>query len=187
MTPRGARRRYRRHHHLRIRTTYEGRRLLPQELPIISAERMAELREDEMAAVRAVCEDMLSTPTPPTAEAAGEAWASDRWPRAERTLSHAGEEQTASSRSSGDVVDVFGALSEKGETLQAATEQAVTEEEGWGEANAIIEEWFRTGEFGLHAIEEIEPETTWLGSILRRVRRMLPGMRTREAVGADAA
>jgi hypothetical protein len=152
-----------------LRSTWDGRPLLPQELPIIAVEEMPVDDTDPLEAALAMFDDMLSRPAPRVATPIIEA---DRW-----GMLRAGD--------SGPLL-VEAAVDEAlpGEpTLQEGAPAMQMATAGWGDSGDLIEDWFRTGEFLTVDAEEPAPRTTWLQGIFRRVKRAVAG----SPAPADAA
>ncbi len=145
-----------------LRSTWDGRPLLPQEVPIVTLDPMSAVEADPLEAALAMFDDMLSRPAPRVATPVA---AEDRW-----GMIRAGD--------SGPLL-IEAAVDEAlpGEpTLQEGVPVEAVAPDGWGEASEMIEDWFQTGEF-LAVNAEPVPQITWLGSILERVRQALRGTR----------
>ena len=171
MRPSRTRRRHSREIAPVLRSTWDGRPLLPQEVPIITVEPMPAPDVDPLAAALAMFDDMLSRPAPRVATPIGDV---DRW-----GMIQAGD--------SGPLL-VEAAVDEAlpGEpTLQQGVPALEMASDGWGESGDLIEDWFQTGEF-LAVNAAPVPQITWLGSILDRVRQALRGTRAPAETAWDA-
>ncbi len=162
MRPSRARRRHLKEIGPVLRSTWDGRPLLPQEVPIVSVDPLPAADTDPLEAALAMFDDMLSRPAPRVATPiAGE----DRW-----GMIRAGD--------SGPLL-IEAAVDEAlpGEpTLQEGVPVEAVAPDGWGESSDLIEDWFQTGEF-LAVNAEPVPQITWFGSIVERVRQALRGTR----------
>ena len=161
MRPTRTRRRHSREIAPVLRSTWDGRPLLPQEVPIISMEPMPAVDTDPLEAALAMFDDMLSRPAPRVATPIHSV---DRW-----GMIRAGD--------SGPLL-VEAAVDEvlHGEpTLQEGAPAVEMTRDGWGDSGDLIEEWFRTGEFLAAESPEPMPRSQWLRGILQRVKRAWAG------------
>ena len=145
-----------------LRSTWDGRPLLPQEVPIVAVEPMPAADTDPLEAALAMFDDMLSRPAPRVATPIGEV---DRW-----GMLRAGD--------SGPLL-VEAAVDEAlpGElTLQEGAPALEMATDGWGDSGDLIEDWFRTGEFLAPEAAEPGPRITWFQGILQRMRRAWSGI-----------
>ena len=144
-----------------LRSTWDGRPLLPQEVPIVAVEEEPAADTDPLEAALAMFDDMLSRPAPRVATPIGEV---DGW-----GMLRAGD--------SGPLL-VDAAVDEAlpGEpTLQEGAPALEMATEGWGDSGDMIEDWFRTGEFLTAEPAEPLPRSTWIRGILQRVKRAWSG------------
>ena len=156
-----------------IRSTYDGRPLLPQEIPIVTIEPPPPVETDPLAAALTMFKDMLSRPAPRVATPIEsiEGWGMIRQGDSGPELLDA-------------VVDEV--LHGEPTTAEGAPVMKVTAE-GWGDAGDLIEEWFQTGEFLAAEPIELDQPITWFGQLVRRVRRAWSGQRRPAATAWDAA
>lgn len=144
-----------------LRSTWDGRPLLPQEIPIITMDPAPAAETDPLEAALAMFDDMLSRPAPRVATPIG---GEDRW-----GMIRAGD--------SGPLL-VEAAVDEvlPGEpTIQAGAPALELAPDGWGDSGDMIEDWFRTGEFLAAEPAEPAPRIPWLRGIVQRVRRAWQG------------
>jgi hypothetical protein len=144
-----------------LRSTWDGRPLLPQEIPIVAAEPAPAADGDPLVAALAMFDDMLSRPAPRVATPIE---AHDRWG------------MLVKGDSGPQLMDaaVDEALQSEPTTAEGAPVMKVMQE-GWGDSGDLIEEWFQTGEFLAEGPIELDQRITWFGQLVRRVRRAVSG------------
>ena len=140
-----------------LRSTWDGRPLLPQEVPIIAVEPASEADRDPLVAALAMFDDMLSRPAPRVATPIESV---DRWGMMQQGDSGPQLVDAAVD----EVLHGEPTVAEGAPVMKLATD-------GWGDSGDLIEEWFQTGEF--LAAEPLEPgqPSTWFGALVQRVRR----------------
>jgi hypothetical protein len=161
MRPTRTRRRHPREIAPVLRSTWDGRPLLPQEVPIVTVEPIPAADIDPLEAALAMFDDMLSRPAP---RVATPIQAIDRW-----GMIHAGD--------SGPLL-VEAVVDEvlQGEpTLQEGAPGMEMARDGWGDSGDLIEEWFQTGEFLAAEPPEPERRVTWIRGMLQRMKRAVSG------------
>jgi hypothetical protein len=146
-----------------FRTTWDGRPLLPQEVPIIAVQEVVEAGTDPLVAALAMFDDMLSRPAPRVATPIEPV---DRW-----GMIREGDSGPVLLEAMVDEVLA-------GEpTVQEGAPAVEMATDGWGDSGDLIEEWFRTGEYLTPEPPESDPPITWFGALVQRVRRAWPGRR----------
>jgi hypothetical protein len=156
-----------------LRSTWDGRPLLPQEIPIIGAEPAPAADTDPLVAALAMFDDMLSRPAPRVATPIE---SFDRWGMIQKGDS--GPQLMDA------VVDEV--LHGEPTMAEGAPAMKVTHE-GWGDSGDLIEEWFQTGEFLAAEPIDLDRRITWFGSLVRRVRRAWLAPRTPDATALESA
>jgi hypothetical protein len=146
---------------LTVPRTYEGRPLLPGEVPIIPyyAVSAGRSRRDSHRAAAALFDDLALG-------AAVAAVREDRWQIAGPPVGGPGPATSLSLGGPGPATSMYDPL-EDGPTGPV--------DHAWGESGALIEEWFRTGEVELEAALAEEPAPTvmsLLEALCERVRRV---------------
>lgn len=173
MRPSRARRRQLREIAPVLRSTWDGRSLLPQEVPIIAVEPAPAADMDPLVAALAMFDDMLSRPAPRVATPIEciEHWGMIRKGDSGPQLLEAVVDE---------VLNGEPTMAEGAPAMKMATD-------GWGDSGDLIEEWFQTGEF--LAPEPAEPElpATWFGALVRRVRRAWSSPRQPAATALETA
>jgi hypothetical protein len=144
-----------------VRSTFDGRPLLPGEVPIVPPDATSDSEGDALKVALAMFDDMLAEPAPNAASPVdgwGMIQAGDSGPQLMEAIEAAVEEAL---------------LAEPTEPQISPEVAATIPYEEWGDAGALIEEWFRSGEFlGLEADEGPTNEAgTWLEGLVGRVRR----------------
>ena len=172
-----------------LRSTWDGRPLLPQEVPIVSVEPMPAADTDPLEAALAMFDDMLSRPAPRVATPIGrvDQWgmirAGDSGPLlVDATVDEALPGEPTLDACAPDGLRPAGAIAGghgDPQRVPMFEEGAPAQEmvaDGWGDSGDLIEDWFRTGEFLAAESPEPMPRVPWLRGILQRVRRAWSGI-----------
>jgi hypothetical protein len=147
-----------------LRSTWDGRPLLPQEVPIIAVEPAPEVDTDPLVAALAMFDDMLSRPAPRVATPIEsiDHWGMIREGDSGPVLLEAAVDE---------VLHGEPTMAEGAPLMKVATD-------GWGDSGDLIEEWFQTGEFLAAEPIDLDRRITWFGSLVRKVRRAWSGEQT---------
>ena len=146
-----------------LRSTWDGRALLPQEVPIIAVEPAPDTATDPLVAALAMFDDMLSRPAPRVATPIDSI---DRWGMIQKGDS--GPQMIEAVVD--EVLHGEPTMAEGAPVMKVAAE-------GWGDSGDLIEEWFQTGEFLASEPIDLDQRVTWFGQLVRRVRRVWDGER----------
>jgi hypothetical protein len=144
-----------------LRSTWDGRPLLPQEVPIIAVEPAPEADRDPLVAALAMFDDMLSRPAPRVATPIESI---DRWGMIQQGDSGPQLLEAVVD----EVLHGEPTMAEGAPVMKMATD-------GWGDSGDLIEEWFQTGEFLASEPIELDRPISWFGHLVRRVRRVMSG------------
>jgi hypothetical protein len=144
-----------------LRSTWDGRPLLPQEVPIVAVEPAPETAADPLVAALAMFDDFLSRPAPRVATPVDSV---DRWGMIQK------------GDSGPQLIEAVVDEVLQGEpTMAEGAPLMKVAQEGWGDSGDLIEEWFQTGEFLASEPIELDRRVTWFGQLVRRVRRVVAG------------